>query len=86
MKDVKAAIRTFVMDNFVIGDPITIADETSFMENHVLDSTGFMELVAFVEATFSVTVDSRELLPENFDSLANIEAYVARKRAAAAPS
>ncbi len=59
-----------------------IADDTSFMDNHVLDSTGFIELITFVEETFGVTVDDEEMVPENFDSLLAIEAYLARKGAA----
>ncbi len=82
MQDVKSAVRQFLLDNFVMGGDVTIADGTSFMGEHILDSTGFIELVTFVEETFGVAVDDEEMLPENFDSLANIERYLARKLAA----
>jgi acyl carrier protein len=83
MQDVKAVVRKFLLDNFAMGGGVTIADDTSFMEDHILDSTGFIELITFIEETFGLVVDDEEMVPENFDSLLNIEAYVARKRSAA---
>ena len=83
MQDVKQAVRQFLLDNFAMGGGVTIADDTSFMEEHILDSTGFIELITYIEETFGLAVDDEEMLPENFDSLANIEGYVARKRAQA---
>lgn len=83
MQDVKQTVRKFLLDNFAMGGGVTIADDTSFMEEHVLDSTGFIELITFIEETFGIAVDDEDMLPENFDSLANIEAYLARKRAGA---
>ena len=81
-QDVKTEVRKFLLDNFSMGESAAIADDASFMEEHVLDSTGFVELVAFVEETFGIKVADAEMLPENLDSLVNIEAFVARKRAA----
>lgn len=83
MEDVREVVRRFLLDNFVMGGDIEIGDATSFMEAHILDSTGFIELITFVEEFFGIAVDDEEMLPENFDSLANIAGYVARKRAAA---
>ena len=82
MQDVRNVVRKFLLDNFVMGSNVTIADGASFMEGHILDSTGFIELISFIEETFEVKVDDEEMLPENFDSLANIENYLGRKRAA----
>jgi acyl carrier protein len=84
MQDVKAIVRRFLLDTIVMAGDVEIDDETSFMDDHILDSTGFIELISFVEETFGVTVDDAEMLPENFDSLRNIEDYLARKRAARA--
>ncbi len=79
--DVKANVRQFLFDNFIMGGDVTIDDDTSFMKRHILDSTGFIELITYIEETWGVTVDDAEMLPENFDSLQNIAAYVARKLA-----
>jgi acyl carrier protein len=73
-----------MLDTIVMAGDVEIGDETSFMEGHILDSTGFIELITFVEETFGVTVEDEEMLPENFDSLRNIDDYLARKSAARA--
>ncbi|HET9653161.1 MAG TPA: acyl carrier protein [Usitatibacter sp.] len=65
-------------------DSVALREDSSFMENHVLDSTGFVELVAFVEEAFGIEVSDAEMLPENFDSLANVARFVTAKRLAAA--
>ena len=84
MQDIKNLVRKFLLDNFVMGGNVTIADDTSFMKGHILDSTGFIELILFIEESFGMKVDDAEMLPENFDSLLNIEGYVARKRSVSA--
>jgi acyl carrier protein len=82
MQDAKAIVRRFLLDTIVMAGDVEIGDQTSFMDDHILDSTGFIELITFVEETFGVTVEDDEMLPENFDSLRNIEDYLARKLAA----
>ncbi len=84
MQDAVALVRGFLLENFVMGSDVEIRDDTSFMADHILDSTGFIELITFVEETFGVQVRDEEMLPENFDSLQSIDAYLARKRAAPA--
>jgi acyl carrier protein len=84
MKDLKAVVRQFLLDNFVMGTNVTIADDASFMKGHILDSTGFIELIMFIEDTYGIKVDDAEMLPENFDSLNNIERYVTKKTTAQA--
>jgi acyl carrier protein len=81
MQDIKAVIREFLLDNFVMGSDAVIADDVSFMKTHILDSTGFIELVTFIEETFGIKVADEEMVPENLDSLLNIEAYLERKGA-----
>ena len=83
MSEVKAQVRQFIMDNFVMGsDTPAFADSDSFLDQHIIDSTGFLELVSYVEATFGFAVKDDEMVPENLDSLDNIDAYATRKRAA----
>ena len=80
MQDTKDVVRKFLIDNFVMGNNVVIADDASFMKGHILDSTGFIELIMFIEETFDIKVADAEMLPENFDSLLNIEGYIGRKR------
>lgn len=82
MDDVKATVRRYIEDNFFMGarcEP-ALGDQDSFLENHVLDSTGFLETVANLEETFGIKVTDDEMVPENLDSIAAIEAYLVRKR------
>ncbi|MGH9896617.1 MAG: acyl carrier protein [bacterium] len=83
MSDIKNRVREYIMDDFLMGgvaDELT--DEASFMDRHILDSTGFIELISFLEQSFGIKVRDEEMVPENLDSLQNIECYVQRKRAA----
>ena len=81
----KATIRRFVEDNFMMGSRRSaFADNASFMEHHIIDSTGFLELITFIEEMFHMTVEEDEMLPENLDSLDAIHAYLSRKLEATA--
>lgn len=83
MDDIKQQLREYIADNFLMGSTAqAIGDQTSFMENHVLDSTGFLELVAFLEREYGIKIQDEEMVPENLDSLANIERFVQRKACA----
>ena len=83
MEDVKAALRQFIEQNFVLGaGGLKLEDEDSFLDRHVLDSTGFLELVAFLEETFGIKVGDAEMIPENLDSIDNVAAFVTSKRSA----
>ena len=77
-------VRKFVIENFLFGDGDILNDDTSFLENGVIDSTGILELVFFLEETFGIKVEDDELLPENLDTLKNIEAFLEKKTAGAA--
>lgn len=80
MDNIAQEIRHFVVSNFLFGqDGESLADNQSFLENGVIDSTGVLELVGFLEQRFGLEVGDRELLPENLDSIANAARYVARK-------
>lgn len=77
--DGKSKLRQFVMSNYYIPDADSISDETSLLMGGIIDSTGVLELVKFLEETFKIKVTDDELLPENFDSLNQIDAYLKRK-------
>jgi acyl carrier protein len=73
-------IREFVISNFLFGQPGTgIQDDQSFLETGIIDSTGVLELVAFLEQQYAISVADRELLPENLDSIENVSRFVAGK-------
>lgn len=73
--DIEGQIRTFVVGNFLFGSG-SIADDASLMGEGVVDSTGILELVMFVEETFGIVVADEDVVPENFDSIASLASYV----------
>ena len=74
-------VRQFIVQNFYVADPTSLRDDTSFLDAGVIDSTGVLELVTFLETELGVTVADDELLPQNLDSLAAVAAFIARKQA-----
>jgi acyl carrier protein len=73
-------LRAFITSNFYIPKDQPLDDTTSFLQHGILDSTGVLELVAFVEREYGITVTDQELLPTNFDSLAALAAYIRKKQ------
>jgi acyl carrier protein len=75
-------IREFLAANFFLGDdPSQLNGSTSLIEAGIIDSTGVLELVGFLEEEFEVRIDDEDLVPENLDSIDNIVRFVERKRA-----
>ena len=79
MSDYKAQIRTFVVDNFLFGQAGDLADDTSFLEGGIIDSTGVLELGTHLETTYGIKVNDEELIPENLDSINAIAGYLGTK-------
>lgn len=73
-------IRTFVVENYLFGEEGKLGNDDSFMESGIIDSTGILELVRFLEATFSIKVVDEELIPDNLDSITKIVAFLQKKR------
>lgn len=81
MDQIKSALRRYIEDNFIMGTgSVALGDADSFLEYHVLDSTGFLELITYLEETYGIQVGDDEMVPENLDSMDAVAAYVARKR------
>ena len=72
-------VREFIVENFLFGDGEQLGEDTSFIEDGIVDSTGMLELVMFIEETYGFKVEDDELLPENLDNLRNITRYIERK-------
>jgi acyl carrier protein len=78
--DIKQQVRAFITSNFYVADPATLADDASLLDQGIIDSTGVLEIIMFLEDTFGFKVEDSEMLPENLDSIENIASFVARKR------
>ena len=74
-------IRSHILANFMFtGDGARLKNDASFLEEGIVDSTGVLELVMFVEENFGFTVEDEEILPDNFDSVNCLVDYVQRKQ------
>ena len=81
MDDVKKQIRDYIVENFLFGDTdVAFSDTDSFMEQGILDSTGILELILFLEETYGIKIEDDELVPENLDSIENIIRFVGTKK------
>ena len=79
--DIKSDVKKFIMDNFMMGrDPDELTDSGSLLEMNIIDSTGVLELVGFLEETFEITIEDDELVPENLDSINRIADFINRKQ------
>ncbi len=81
---VTARIREFVVDTFLLGDDDGFDDDDSLIEGGIVDSTGVMELVSFLEETYGIAIEDRELVAANLDSITRLRAFVDGKVALAA--
>ncbi|ABS25454.1 conserved hypothetical protein [Anaeromyxobacter sp. Fw109-5] len=76
-------VRQFIVENFYVSDPADLADDSLLVTAGVIDSTGMLELIAFVETEFGVRIEDEEMTPENLESIRRVAAFVANKRRAA---
>ena len=72
-------VREFVIDNFLFGDRERLNENTSFLESGIIDSTGIVELIAFIEETYKIMIEDEEVVPENLDSLERVATFIERK-------
>ncbi len=78
--DIRSDIREFIVDNFLFReDQESVSDSESLLENGLMDSTGVLELVAFLENDMGIEIQDAEIVPENFDSIENISRYASAK-------
>ena len=74
-------VRAFILGNFYVSDPARLGDDVSLLGTGIVDSTGMLEVIEFVESELGVAVGERDVVPENFDTIARIADYVQRRSA-----
>jgi len=72
-------IRKFIEENFILEEENRLGEEDSLLEKGIIDSTGVLELVAFIEETYEFKIEDEELIPENLDSIKNISQFIQNK-------
>lgn len=74
-------IRKYILETFLFtSDDGALADDHSFLDKGIIDSTGILELIMFLEEHYRISVTDEEMLPENLDSVTNLVRFVERKR------
>jgi acyl carrier protein len=80
MNEIKSQIKEYIVDNFMFGDNrIRFSDTDSFINKGILDSTGVLEIITFLEEKFEITIEDDEILPQNLDSVENIFHFLNKK-------
>ena len=80
---IRPRVRQYILENLMFSDdPSQLPDDVSLLDRGIIDSTGVLEVVMFIEEAFGVKVRDSDLLPENFDSVARIADFVVRLRSA----
>lgn len=78
--NLEQTIRQYILKNFLFTeDESKLGNEMSFLDHRIIDSTGVLEVVNFIEENFQVKVEDAELIPENFDSVSKLVAYLQKK-------
>jgi len=81
MSEIETKIRQFLAENFILSEQLDqLGLDDSFLDNGIIDSTGILELIFFIEDQFGIQIDASEVLPENFDSINRLTAYIQRKQ------
>ena len=72
-------VKEFIIENFLFGEEVQLELDTDFFDKGIIDSTGVIELVSFIEEKFDISVDDDELIPENLSSLKKIDVFLQKK-------
>jgi len=80
MNTIAEQLREFVVNNFLFGQANGLKDDTSFLESGIIDSTGVLELIGFLDSNFGIRVEDGEIVPDNLDSLERLTTFVQSRR------
>jgi acyl carrier protein len=72
-------IREFIIENFLFGNSERLSSGTNLFEEGIVDSTGIIELISFIETTFNISINDEELITDNFSSLDSISGFISNK-------
>lgn len=80
---VEQQVRDYILENYLFTDEQSALNNSdSFLEKGILDSTGILEVIYFIEEDFDIKVEDEEMIPENLDSVDRVVAFIGRKQAA----
>lgn len=80
VSETKQKLRSYILENYLFtDDESALNDEDSLLDLGIIDSTGIMELIVYLEQDFDIKVKDEEMIPENLDSIENLSAYISQK-------
>ncbi len=80
MEQIKQSVKNYILENDLYGaGDDALSDEDSFLEKGIIDSTGIMEIVSYVEDEFNISVHDEEMIPENLDTINNLARFITKK-------
>lgn len=80
MDETQKLLRTFILENYLFtDDQNAIKDDDSFLQLGIIDSTGILEVIFFLEEQFGIKVGDEEMVPQNLDSINNLTAFIAKR-------
>ena len=79
MSALQDKLHNYIVDNYLFGGNRPLADTDSFLDLGIIDSTGILEVVSYIEGEFGITIESEEIIPENFDSVEKLTKFVTTK-------
>ena len=82
--DIKERVRQFIIENFYVSDAAALKDDASLITAGVVDSTGMLEVITFLESEYGISIDDTDMTPENLETIGRIAKFVAQKQQAAA--
>ena len=81
MEEARGKIRKYILENFMFtDDEAALSNDDSFLEKGIIDSTGMLELIAFIGDGFQITLEDDELIPDNLDNVNRVAAFIQRKK------
>lgn len=72
-------LRDFIVENFLFGEEVSFSDADSFLRQGIIDSTGVVEIIAFIEERYGIKVEDEEIVPDNLDSIHKLASFIERK-------
>ena len=79
--DIVKTVRTFIASNFYLSDKFKGLDpDLSLMDTGIVDSTGILEVIEFLEEKFEIAIENNEIIPQNLDTISNIDKFIRRKK------
>ena len=77
---IREEIRGFIVENFLFGEDGALNDDSSFLKEGIVDSTGIMQLVSFLQEQYLIPIEDEELIPDNLDSITKVSMFVQGKK------